>query len=360
MDAAALLRAAASNHRSWFRRHALATGGRVERAGGVDMVIDGWGATVAFPRSGRVEAAVERIRALGLRNASCWSLARDDALGTRLVARGFGWGWQPHWMALDVDRVAGTPPGHDVEQRRGPIPEDVPYGAGDTDPPATVHLVVRAGGAVAGHVAVNPWRGIAGIYSMGVSPPHRRRGIGRALTVAAARVAAERGCTHAILNATDQGAPLYRSVGFESLGRGQTWWYVRGRPPTAREAALAEAIGFGDVAALDALDPAPAELAAPLPGGTSPLRLAVVTDRVGTAAWMLDRAPALLRRRFEPWGGTVLHLAVEWGRPRIAALAIDRGADPAARDRSFRSTPREWAGHFGRPELAELVGPPPR
>src|SRR5581483_331932 len=107
-------------------------------------------------------------------------------------------------------------------------------------------------------------------------------------------------------------------------GWGQTWWYRRGRPPTVRETALAEAIGFGDVAALHALDPSPAELAAPLPGGTSPLRLAVVTDRPESAAFLLDRAPGLVRRRYEPFGGTLLHLAVEWNRPRIAALALAR------------------------------------
>jgi hypothetical protein len=27
-------------------------------------------------------------------------LGANDRLGVRLVARGFGWGWRPHWMAL--------------------------------------------------------------------------------------------------------------------------------------------------------------------------------------------------------------------------------------------------------------------
>lgn len=113
VDAAALLRAAASNHRSWFRRNALTTGGRVERSGGVEMAIDGSSATIAFPRSRRVENAVERIRTLGLSSASCWLLGADDALG----ARGFGWGWQPHWMGPDLADLADVPPGWDVEPR---------------------------------------------------------------------------------------------------------------------------------------------------------------------------------------------------------------------------------------------------
>jgi ribosomal protein S18 acetylase RimI-like enzyme len=346
MDSAALIRAAAANHRSWFRRLARAQGGGSERAGGLDLFVSGRSATIAFPRSRAVDAAVARIRALGLRDAGCWAAAPDRDLGTRLVARGFGWGWQPHWMALDLARVPEPDPRHAVTVGHVAIPRGVPYG-GDADAPPAVHVSVSVGGAVAGHAAMNPWRGVAGIYSMGVAAAHRRAGIGRALTLAACRIAAEHGCTHATLNATGEGELLYRSVGFESLGRGQTWWYSAGPEPTPRQVALAEAIGFGDLGALSALDPAPAELTRPLPGGTRPLRLAVVTDRVESARWMLDRAPGLVRRRFEPFGGTVLHLAVEWDRPELARLALERGADPSARDRTYRGTPLDWVQHTG-------------
>jgi ribosomal protein S18 acetylase RimI-like enzyme len=355
MDSDALLRAAAANHRSWFRRNALAVGGRVERAGAVDLTIAGRGATIAFPRSRRVEAAVERIRELRLREASCWSLTPDAALGTRLVARGFGWGWQPHWMALDLARLPDVPAEHEVVVRRGPIPDDVPYWSGETDPPATVHLVVHRDGAIVGHVAMNPWHGVAGIYSMGVSPAHRRQGIGRALTIAACRVAAERGCTHAVLNATDDGALTYGTAGFESLGWGATWWYRAGRRPTPRQTALAEAIGFGDRAALETLRPSAAELAQELPGGTSPIRLALVTDRLATAGWMLERAPALAQRRLEPFGGNLLHVAVEWDRPAFVRLALAHGADPEMRDSTWDSTPLQWAEHLARPTLVRLL-----
>jgi ribosomal protein S18 acetylase RimI-like enzyme len=357
VDTTTLLHATAANHRAWFRRQARAVHGRLERVGGVDMTVDEWGATIAFPRSRRVEATVERIRELRLQDASCWSLAPDAELGTRLVARGFGWGWQPHWMALDLARTPDDDGRHGVVVRHGRIPKDVPYALGEIDPPATVHLAVRRGGEIVGHAAVNPWRGVAGIYSMGVAPAHRREGIGRALTIAAARVAAERGCSHAVLNATDEGERLYRSLGFESLGWGQTWWYGPGREPTPRQTALAEAIGFGDIAALAALHPSPAELTRRLPGDTSPLRLALVTGRLAAAAWMLDRAPALARRRFEPFGGTLLHLAVEWNRPEFVRLALASGADTAMRDRTWDATPLRWTEHFERPDLARLLGP---
>lgn len=346
MDSAALIRAAAANHRSWFRRLARARGGRVEGAGGVDVIVGEREATIAFPRSRGIEAAVARIRELGVREASCWTERPDRDLGTRLVARGFGWGWQPHWMALDLARLPAPDPRHRIAVGYAPVPAAVPYG-GDPDAPPAVHVSVSVDGTIAGHAAMNPWRGVAGIYSMGVDPARRRKGIGRALTIAACRIAAEQGCTHATLNATGEGELLYRAVGFESLGWGQTWWYSPGPEPTRRQVALAEAIGFGDVAALAALDPTPAELAEPLPGHTSPLRLAVVTDRIASARWMLDRAPALVRRRYEPFGGTLLHLAVEWDRPDVARLALERGADRAARDRTYHGTPLDWVEHTG-------------
>jgi len=62
---------------------------------------------------------------------------------------------------------------------------------------------------------------------------------------------------------------------------------------------------------------------------------------------MLDRAPGLVRRRFEPFGGTLLHLAVEWDRPELAGLALEHGADPSARDRTHRGTPLDWVEHTG-------------
>ena len=360
MDTDALLRAAAANHRSWFRRNALAAGGGVERAGAVDLIVAGGSATIAFPRSRQVQAAVERVRELGVREAGCWSLAPDPVLGTRLVARGFGWGWQPHWMGLDLRRLPADPGRHEVKARHGPIPADVPYGDDDADPRPTVHLAVRRDGAIVGHAAMNPWRGVAGIYSMGVAPAQRRQGIGRALTIAACRIAAERGCSHAVLNATDEGALTYRAVGFESLGWGATWWYQAGPRPAPRQTALAEAIGFGDRAALAALRPSPAELVEQLPGGTSPIRLALLTDRPATAEWMLARAPALASRRLEPFGGNLLHLAVEWDRPDVVRLALAHGADPDLRDRAWNATPLQWAEHFARPALVRLLaaGPP--
>ncbi len=62
---------------------------------------------------------------------------------------------------------------------------------------------------------------------------------------------------------------------------------------------------------------------------------------------LLARAPALVRRRFEPFGGTLLHLAVERDRPEFARLGLERGADPGARNRTYRGTPLDWVRHTG-------------
>jgi len=220
-----LLEAAAANHRVWFDRIARAAGGRTERFGDTELVIAGGGAaTIPFPTSSEgLHAAVSEIRVLGLRDVGCWSLAPDAELGTSLVARGFGWGWQPHWMAWDLTAIgSGDPPAHQVVGAEPPYGEDVPYIWEGFEVPDTFHLGVRADGATVGHLVVNPWRGVAGI-------------------------------------------------------------------------------------------------------------------------------------RLEPFGATLLHLAVEHDQPDFARLAIDRGADLQARDRTWRATAREWAEHFANQPLAEML-----
>ena len=244
----------------------------------------------------------------------------------------------------------------EVIDRPSPYPRGLPYAERGPDPAAVSHLAVCKQGQPVGHVVVNPWRGVAGIYSMGVAESARRRGIGRALVFAACRRARALGCTHAVLNSTDQGEPVYRAVGFESLGRGQTWWLAHGPAPSLRAAALALAIGDGDLVALAVLDPSAEELAAPIAGDTGALRLAVLTGRGEVVEWMLERAPAarrravLTQRRNAPSPGRRSREMRAWSR-----FALARGVDPWALDRSFGSTARSWAERVGRRDLASLL-----
>jgi GNAT superfamily N-acetyltransferase len=233
-----LVRAAARNHTSWMSRAAEATGGAVVRDRGLTWTAPapGGAAMLLFPRTASgpaLDALIAGARERGACGIGCWvsGLEPYDALAERLVARGFEWGWQPHWMAIDLARLP-----LDEEDPRVSLVDEVPeyddYGKGlmalaRVRPPRSWHAVARVDGAYAGHAwahLIGGRLGSAGIYDVDVLYGHRRRGLGRALTLAVCRTAAAAGARMATLNATGEGALLYRALGFRSLGRGQTWW----------------------------------------------------------------------------------------------------------------------------------------
>jgi ribosomal protein S18 acetylase RimI-like enzyme len=303
---ACLLAAVAENHRHWFR----ARGG----GGGI------------------------------------WSLGRNDELGVRLVARGYEWGWRPHWMGVDLDEEPDAEVDSDftVEPAAPPFAKTLPYREEGALPPGAIHLGVRLREKVIGQVVVLPLDGVAGIYSMGVAPKVQGRGIGLALTRVALRVAWDHDCRAAVLNATADGERLYARAGFRSLGWGQTWWPSGDPPPTERQIAITEAVGFGDLPALEALAPTESELA-PTPHGQ-----AAVTGRVESIDFALTRFPRLAATRFPPHGGNLLHVAVEHDQPEVLATALRLGVDPEARDANFDATAEGWADHLGRAHLRRL------
>jgi GNAT superfamily N-acetyltransferase len=301
-----LLRAVADNHRAWFR----ARGGE----------------------------------------KGIWSAERNDDLGVRLVARGYEWGWRPHWMGMDLEAEPETAvaSGFEVGPATPPFAKTLPYREDGPLPAEAIHLGVRLREKIVGQVIVLPLDGVAGIYSMGVVPKVERRGIGFALAQAALRAAWDADCRAAVLNATDAGERLYRRVGFRSLGWGQTWWRSRTPFPTERQTAIAEAVGFGDLTTLAALDPTESEAA-------STLSLAGVTGNAGSIDLLLGRFPSLAATRFPPHGGNLLHLAVEHDRPELVRTALRHGVDPEARDASYDGTPVGWAEHLGRPAIGTLL-----
>lgn len=420
-DAARAVAAACASHRSWSAARARAGGGEVrERAGGVlayapDDERGGWMNVLFVGPGGRTVAdeAWEWIRGLPpLRTVGWWAAepGANGSLAAELLARGFQWGWRPHWMALDLPgpgaafafpegvglavfaREDGTGPG----ASSAPFPAHVrAFGARHEalvalDPPSTVVFAAFDPDDVVGSVTLHARVGVAGIYDCWVLARARRRGIGSALTAAAARRAAAMGCGLAVLNATPMGTPMYRRVGFRSAGWGQTWWLVdrqlrAAAPPDPGEVRFVEAVGTGDLAALDlaaaalAARPGGLDLDAQLPCGETPLGVAVALGQGSAArrlvvrgalldvvsAWDLgwrDEAARLLRarpeladRRAGEGGPTPLMTAAERGDAALARLLLSAAPDLTLRDGEWGADALGWAEHFGRTEIAAWI-----
>ena len=163
-----LLQAVAENHRVWFRRIVAAEGREVVDVGGTDL-FPGREAMVFPEAEVDVDALMAEIRARECPGVGCWSLSADPGLGTRLVARGFGWGWRPHWMAIDLEHASDRvpPTGFVVEPAAPPYARTLPYAPAGPEPRGGFRLGVRLREKMIGQVAVNPWNGVAGLYSMG-------------------------------------------------------------------------------------------------------------------------------------------------------------------------------------------------
>ena len=86
---------------------------------------------------------------------------------------------------------------------------------GFTDDAPEVHFLGLLQGEPVATVSLVMAGGAAGIYNVTTTEAARGRGIGAAMTVAAARHGAERGLTLATLQASAIGRPLYERLGFE-------------------------------------------------------------------------------------------------------------------------------------------------
>jgi ankyrin repeat protein len=294
-------------------------------------------------------------------------------LGPVLVARGFGWGWRPNWMVLDVDDLV-----RDLSQ-----PGGLEIRGDDLALKGFVDDVEVA--TVTGHVCDVAGETVGGLYDMVVDGSHRRQGIGSALIVTLAGRLAAAGCRQVFLNATGMGQPVYLRTGFRLLGEsGQTWWMMqeplRSAHPDQAEIAFTEALALGDLEAVRAsLAVHPRDLDAELAGRSTPMQLAVSTGNTDAvhllreqgalldvvAAWDLgwrDAAAETLRavpeqvnHRHGSWATTPLHTAVQRGDVDLARLVLSAGPDLTVTDAEFGSTPLGWARHLGQDDIVVLI-----
>ncbi|MEO9254455.1 MAG: GNAT family N-acetyltransferase, partial [Tepidiformaceae bacterium] len=331
---------AANNHIDWFEKQSRVFGTPRGSTDGASWAVDDGAANLLFPEFDDQDAAaqIDDIVATwrldpGVTRAGCWSLLPSTPahLGALLFARGWGAGWQPWWMRLDLTTWkpgATHVPGIELaisDDLAGSVAARLPYhspqNAADQARLAQLESVrfvtARRGGKLVGKIAVSICKEdrSAGLYGSGVAPHWRNRGIGAALTTTACMIAAESACDDVLLNATAMGAPVYRRVGFAHIGEGQTWWLPAERlgfTPPPNQLAFVEAFGRGDTSAAEAF--LPEELDAVLPCGLTPVEIAVRSGQPGSVDWLVAH-------------GATLDLISCWDlgwHDRAAALALEQ------------------------------------
>ncbi len=408
-----LEQAAADNHRQLFHLNAAVKGGEVKSAAGLSWTYTGAGngAEIVFPALDAdtadtiLDELMDYYRVHVPNGVGCWSLApaRPADIGIRLLARGFQPGWQPCWMILDLKQLPAeykTPPGLRINADNHTnisVIKDIPYADNNgymsqpllqTYPEKAQRFIATLDNKIVGQTCLfltTGSLGNAGIYNVGVLPAYRNRGIGKALVQTACQYAREKGYLYASLNANDMGRPVYEQLGFRIIGYGLTWWLMgQGfvtRPHSPALVKLAEAIGRGDLVALENLDSTftIAELNTPLINKMTLVQLAAHCRQPSAASWLvskgahysaldawdlgwaqqaaelLARDPQEVNRRYYDWNGTLLHIAAERNDLELAKLALSAGVDLSLQDTMHHGTGLGWAIFFRREAIVDLI-----
>lgn len=179
-----------------------------------------------------------------------------------LFARGLSLNWRPHWMWCDLRQLQPRSPTDSKFTIKIATKEDYLISDDENDviaevlstvvPHRVLYLVASRGIVRLGRCILSVTTGelgVGAVFDMIVVARERKQGVGTALAQAACEMARKMGCNHVTLNATEMGEPVYRQVGFQSMGHGQTWYLkasVLAEPaPTHHQIQFLEAVGLG-------------------------------------------------------------------------------------------------------------------
>jgi GNAT superfamily N-acetyltransferase len=85
------------------------------------------------------------------------------------------------------------------------------------------YLLLRCEGVPVATAMLHSTYGVAGVYGITVRRAHRRQGLGALATLATVRAGADRGATIAMLQATQEGFPVYERLGFRTICAFRSW-----------------------------------------------------------------------------------------------------------------------------------------
>lgn len=408
-----LEQAAAENHHQLFSLNAISLGGKEVQGEGISWTYIGPtnDSAILFPSltshnaGEQLDLIMDQYRRNPPSGAGYWSLypPKPADIGIRLLARGWQPGWKPCWMAKDM-QLAQTDK-IDIGElqiladNHTPIHEikELPY-AGDSaymsnallkkHPDRAQRFIAFRDKKIIGQCCLffstGPY-GVAGMYNVGVIPEEQGKGIAKAIVLAACDHAYKKGCRYVMLNANGQGRPVYEKAGFKFISYGITWWlmgdgYIR-NAPSPLLIRLGEAIGMGDISALNKMVPSltTKDLNTPMANKMTWMQLAGHYRQIAAAEWLIthgvnctaldawdfgwkEKAAALLaadpneiNRRYYDWGASLLHVAAERGDTDLLRLALTAGPDLLLKDFQHDGTPMDWAMFFKRTDQIELL-----
>ena len=409
-----IIEAIAQNHREWFDAKTVASAGVLHHEKNFTWNTYSSEVIAPFPRIESKDVddficrLIDECRSEGVNTGSVWNICPYEPpnLGAKLLSWGFETGWKPHWMSLDLATLPAEillPVGLTVEvDNLGDWQaDDMPYYSASEienqnklsrqNPRRFWRFIARLEGKVVGQsvMSLNEGAfGVAGIYNVGVIPSLRKRGIATALMLKLCRFAKDLGCNYATLNSAADG--FYEKLGFESLGWGFTWWLhkaqIEAPPPTKFQRKFLEALGEGDLSALNelweekpSLDSKLNQWETLLQNGHTAMANAVASCKPESAEWLIQKGaiinviqawdinwkeripaiietnPGLIDELSSQGRITPLHQAVLRGDIELVKFLLEYNPDLGIKDSSYNSTPLGWANHFGHLDISEMI-----